>query len=146
MGTYYTLGASRADVIAELLTTQPYMNAENKTIQRRILAHCLKGNVLWTVNEVLIDGALADRWIGCDLLVCYRRNGATTWGYKPMDEDSHPYYYTCPLRYLDLASPHDGSQYSTEWREKVRAYWAEVATRREGRHERLRSSSLALST
>ena len=46
MGTYYTPGASRADVIAELLTTQPYTNAENRTIQRRILAHCLKGNVL----------------------------------------------------------------------------------------------------
>jgi len=40
------------------------------------------------------------------------------WGYKGMDESVHPLYYSCPLKYLDMA-PEVTNQ---EWRDKVRAY------------------------
>ncbi len=41
------------------------------------------------------------------------------WGYKAMDESMAPYYYSCPLRYLDMAK-----ELSPGWREKVRAHHA----------------------
>jgi hypothetical protein len=119
MGTYYTPGASRADIIRELLDdVAPYTNSQCETVERQILAHCLRGNVLWTANEVHVDGKLADRWIGCYVLV---RRGRT-WGYKPMDESMGPHYFTCPVSYLDLAQPEPTDSTAVEWRAKVRAY------------------------
>ena len=53
------------------------------------------------------------RYIRCDLL---ERSGGQ-WGYKPLDESMHPYYYTCPLSYLDLAP-----EQSADWRAGVRAF------------------------
>ena len=39
------------------------------------------------------------------------------------DESMHPYYYTCPLSYLDLAP-----EQSADWRAGVRAYHARRRT------------------
>ncbi|MCK5431218.1 MAG: hypothetical protein KAJ03_00670, partial [Gammaproteobacteria bacterium] len=50
------------------------------------------------------------------------------WGYKPLSEAEHPYYYTCPLSYLKLAPPT-----SPEWREMVRAHHEDVNARRRKR-------------
>jgi hypothetical protein len=55
------------------------------------------------------------RYIGCHLL----ESSGGEWGYKSLDESVHPYYYSCPLRYLDMAPVR-----SSEWREGVRAYHA----------------------
>ncbi|WP_407733136.1 hypothetical protein [Pseudomonas citronellolis] len=90
----------------------------------RVIAHTLRGNVLWSVSEVTAKAAgvhpsLAPgeslRYIRCDLL---QRSGGS-WGYKAMDESMAPYYYTCPLRYLDMTPT-----LSAPWREKVQAYHA----------------------
>lgn len=80
-----------------------------------VYAHCTVGNVLWTVEQ----GA-KDKIIGCYLM--RRDPGASEacrWGYKDMDESAHPYYYTCPLSYLDMAPV-----FNEEWREHVRRYHA----------------------
>jgi len=90
----------------------------------RVIAHTLRGNVLWSVSEVTAKAAgvhpsLAPgeslRYIRCDLL---QRSGGS-WGYKAMDESMAPYYYTCPLRYLEMTPT-----LSAPWREKVQAYHA----------------------
>lgn len=39
------------------------------------------------------------------------------WGYKAMDESVHPYYFSCPKRYLTMAP-----EVCPEWREKVLAH------------------------
>ena len=54
--------------------------------------------------------------------ICLERSGGQ-WGYKPLDESMHPYYYSCPLSYLDLAP-----EQSAEWRAGVRAYHARRRT------------------
>src|SRR3546814_16245151 len=59
------------------------------------------------------------RYIRCDLLEC----SGGQWGYKPLDESMHPYYYSCPLSYLDLAP-----EQSADWRAGVRAYHARRRT------------------
>ncbi|MDO7894611.1 hypothetical protein Q5Z23_33160, partial [Pseudomonas aeruginosa] len=101
---------------------------ETERASVKVIAHALRGNVLWSVTEVTakVEGVhrhLAPgqslRYIRCDLL---ERSG-DQWGYKPLDESMHPYYYTCPLSYLDLAP-----EQSADWRAGVRAYHARRRT------------------
>ncbi|MDR0578706.1 MAG: hypothetical protein LBI87_14540 [Candidatus Accumulibacter sp.] len=120
MGWYFTR-QSRSEMIAELIAPQETGHARAQTI-----AHALRGNVLWSVVEVtdkvtdknrdLAPGP--QRFIRCDLL----QGSGGEWGYKPLDESMHPFYYSCPLRYLDLAP-----EQSHAWREGVRAYHAQRA-------------------
>jgi len=91
----------------------------------KCLAHCYRGGrsggVLWTVWVITNTEAkwVLDSYIGCDLI---RRHG-NEWGYKDMEESSGPYYYSCPLKYLNMV-PMPKGKHAPEWREKVRAYHA----------------------
>ena len=116
MGWYFS-PQSRTELIAELIAPQ---EAERASV--KVIAHTLRGNVLWSVVDVTAkaDGVHLHlrpgqslRYIRCDLL---QRSG-NQWGYKPLDESMHPYYYTCPLSYLELAP-----EQSADWRTGVRAY------------------------
>ncbi|MDR2452366.1 MAG: hypothetical protein LBE85_11505 [Candidatus Accumulibacter sp.] len=108
---------SRPALIAELIKPQ-----ESERASAKVIAHALRGKVLWSVVEVTAKVAgefpnLAPgesrRYIQCDLL----KGGSNGWGYMSMDESMHPFYYSCPLSYLDMAP-----EQSREWREGVRAH------------------------
>jgi hypothetical protein len=101
MGWYYGYDNSRADVIKEITTEGA------KTLRK-----FTSGNTLWTVQETK-DGT---KFIGCYLL---QRAKARAWGYKPMEESMHPYYYSCPLAFLN-----DVPEACAEWRNGVREYHA----------------------
>jgi hypothetical protein len=110
---------TRSELIQDLIRPEDTARASV-----RVLVHTLRGNVLWSVSEVTAktEGVHPDlapgesmRYIRCDLL---QRSGGE-WGYKAMDESMAPYYYSCPLRYLDMAK-----ELSPGWREKVRAHHA----------------------
>ena len=110
---------TRSELIQDLIRPEDTARASV-----RVLVHTLRGNVLWSVSEVTAktEGIHSDlapgesmRYIRCDLL---QRSGGE-WGYKAMDESMAPYYYSCPLRYLDMAK-----ELSPGWREKVRAHHA----------------------
>ena len=84
--------------------------------------------MLWSVIEMTakVEGLHHDlapgqslRYIRCDLL----EGSGRQWGYKPMDESMHPFYYSCPLSYLDLAP-----EQSAQWRAGVRAYHAQSSS------------------
>ncbi|HFX2658403.1 TPA: hypothetical protein ACID62_006427, partial [Pseudomonas aeruginosa] len=85
--------------------------------------HTLDGDVLWTVVRVTarqagVMGLAAGEsvcYIGCHML----ESSGGDWGYKSLDESVHPYYYSCPLRYLDMAPVQ-----SSEWRERVHRFHA----------------------
>lgn len=114
MGWSYTRDASKQDIIDEITRTQLSASGckEFKTLKKSV-----RGNVLWTVTEVTdSDTGAAERFIGCFLLASDPGYG---WGYKAMEESMHPYYYTCPLGYLDMAPAA-----CEEWRLKVRQYHA----------------------
>ncbi len=51
-------------------------------------------------------------YILCILLECH----AGAWGYKDLDESMHPYYYSCPHEFLDMAP-----MACADWRAKVLA-------------------------
>jgi hypothetical protein len=121
----FTPGATKKDIVTRL--TKGWKRQQHKPWsaspdfvphdwQCVTLKHKVIGGVLWTVDEVTRfkpEGKQRERTIGCHLL----ERGYGGWGFKVMCEAMHPYYYTCPLEYLDLvpvACP--------EWREKVRLY------------------------
>lgn len=105
---FSTNWSDRKSLIKHLTETE---TDENRT--RTCLAHCLRGNVLWTVWEIQRTNGTVKRCIGCDLL----QNGGANdgWGYKDMEESMGPYYYTCPLKYLGMV-PEVACQ---EWRDLV---------------------------
>ncbi|CAB5670488.1 Uncharacterised protein [Delftia tsuruhatensis] len=110
---------ARSALIAQLIQPQ-----ETERASAKALAHTLRGNVLWSVVELTakatgVHPGLAPgqslRYIRCALL---KRSG-NQWGYKALEESMHPYYYSCPLSYLDLAP-----EQAADWRAGVRAYHA----------------------
>jgi hypothetical protein len=112
MGWLFTQGTTKSDIINDLIATE-----ENDTRRWETIAHSVRGNVLWSVIEITYkqDQPLpAKRFIACYLLKSDKGYG---WGYKDMDESMHPFYYSCPLKYLSMVP-----QACAEWREGVRNY------------------------
>lgn len=127
MGWTYPFGSSRRDLIAERTRSREWQSGET-TVQTTCLAKCFRGGafsgVLWTVWErtFAIGGKEArptERWIGCDLMEYAKQYDG--WGYKDLDESMGPYYFSCPLKYLDMV-PIDRYGGNAEWRAGVVAY------------------------
>lgn len=138
MGWLFKYGYTRKNMIADRIT--PWENAppDGMIVKSTCIAHCYRGGVfsgiLWTVwertfskDEQQVESA--QRWIACDLLRYQRDYG---WGYKDMDECMHPYFYSCPLSYLDLV-PIDQFGGNAEWRELVRNYHKQQTEKRRAR-------------
>jgi len=108
MGWTYTYGQDKAGLVAERTKAQ-----ENATTRWTCLAHSVRGNVLWAVWESVdkATGAVKTRFIGCDVMGSHRGYG---WGYKDMEESMHPYYYSCPVKFLDMV-PMDQYPGSVNW-------------------------------
>ena len=115
MGSYYTYGATRKDVIAEL--TQGFTTEAGTGTQA--IKHCARGNILYVVHEST-TATETYRFIGVYILLKDREG----WGYKPMDETMMPYYFNCPVSYIELAEekPKAGGlgESSHKWRFRVR--------------------------
>lgn len=114
MGWLFKYGATRSDLIREL--------SDKSVVQLRpnggtfaTLRRCTRGNVLWALHESIDPDGVSTRFIACYLL----QRSAEGWGYKDMDESMGPYYYTCPISYLDEASE-PISETARKWREEVR--------------------------
>lgn len=92
MGWDHRRSGTQADVIAERIA--PWKMSDGGTM--RTVAHRRTPGVLWTVRERLdkCGNTIGDKWIGCDLI-----EGL---GYKALAECMHPYYYDCPLQFLDI--------------------------------------------
>jgi len=117
MGWTHHIGATRKDIIADRTRDQ-----ENDSAKWTCIRHCCRGNTLWAVwSTTYKKGKWAGEthvYITCDLLA--KSHDDYGWGYKDMSEEMHPYYYSCPLSYLDIAT-HGKCE---AWREGVRKYHA----------------------
>lgn len=114
MGSTFIHGADRKYIIANLTKSEEGKRKDGTPWKYETLRKCAVGNVLWTVREVT-EGEKKERFIGCDLLLPDKSG----WGYKDMSESMHPYYYTCPLAYLD-----EVPVACEEWRALVREHHA----------------------
>ncbi len=117
----------RSGLIAERTATQEWTRPDGVLVRCEALKHCYRGNrfsgvlyIVWEQTFFEPDGITTDRVIEVDLL----RYDGTTWGYKDMDESMHPFYYSCPLSYLDMVP-----ERCPEWRAGVRAHAAKVAAK-----------------
>lgn len=116
MGWYYE-SYSRSELITQLTEPRPHSTC---------IKHCCVGNVLWTVWKPNDDKRAlgAENWIGCDLMA---RAPDGMWGHKPIGEEScHPFYYSCPLSYLELAPVANET-----WRGIVQDYHAQQSAKRQ---------------
>jgi hypothetical protein len=134
MGWLFTRGSTRKDLIEERSKDWERTSGEVQ-VKTTCLAHCYRGgnfsDVLWAVWERTFIGGeqRTERWITCDLLRYQKDYG---WGYKDMDESMFPYYFSCPLGYLDKV-PLEQYGGHAEWREGVRRYHAQQAEKRKQR-------------
>lgn len=121
MGTYYTQGATRADIIREITAPTrigPYPPIEGAVKgARTTIAKATKGGTLYAVHEDTYPDGKTERWIGVYLLSKAKDCG---WGYKPMDESVHPYQYDCPLAFFALAP----AVQCQRWRDETRRHHA----------------------
>jgi len=125
MGWLFQPGSTRKGLVAERITAWERTTPDGITVKSTCIAHCYRGGnfsgVLWTVWERTFEKEgqpvkPTERWIGCDLLEYSKRDEG--WGYKDMEESMGPYFFSCPLKYLEMV-PVVGSE---SWREGVRAY------------------------
>ncbi len=119
MGHYFTTGASRADIVKELLTP---LRDKNRLHESKVVVEDGEW-ILWTVEHGEKDGK-PFQFIGCYLL--RQANGDSgDWGYKPMDETMGPCFGSVPLDWLDKYPCIVPEEYmrgnSDEWRKQVRA-------------------------
>jgi len=92
-----------------------------------VLASTVRGSRHWYVARYTKDDKVVT-FIGLDLM---ESGGNEGWGYKDMDESVGPYYYDCPLRFLDMVAGSEPVGYAEKWRESVREWHAKKAARPE---------------
>lgn len=85
--SYDAYPSSKATFLADL----------DRGIHGTILKRHHSGNHYWRLVQDTAGGV----YILLDLLA--RPGHGMGWGSKGMDESSHPYYYSCPVAWLDLA-------------------------------------------
>ena len=134
MGWLFKSGATRRGLIEERRKSWETTSGE-MLVKSVCLAHCYRGcafsGVLWSVRERTFTNngeevQPTERWIQCDLLQYQRDYG---WGYKDLEEAAHPYYYSCPLKYLNMV-PLDRFGGNAEWREEVKLHHQRSAEKR----------------
>ena len=139
MGWLFTCGSTRRGLIAERTEGWERSNDDGLLIRSTCFAHCYRGGafsgVLWSVWERTFEKEALpteppQRWIQCDLLYFNKRHDG--WGYKDMEESMHPYYYSCPQKYLDLV-PLDVFGGNAEWWEQVIEHHRLAAEKRKQR-------------
>lgn len=136
MGWTFTY-QTRKEMIQENTTSGTYFNDQTgETVKRTCLAKQFKGNSfsgvlysVWKVEVTRNDQFVREySYIGVDLLQ-YRNK---MWGIKNMDETMGPYYFSCPMKYLNMI-PCPNSTSAVEWRQKVVKYWADRKLAREAK-------------
>lgn len=80
-------------------------------VNYRVTAAALVGSTLWTLEKR--EGEPVE--IGCHLLTM----DGEGLGHKSLGECMYPYYFDCPLEFLEVAPVA-----CEKWRERVRAYHA----------------------
>ena len=136
MGWTYPNGATRQSLIEDRIKSWE-RDINGITVKATCLASCFRGGrfsgILWAVWEQTFekDGTQVEaerRWITCDMIGCHSKE----WGYKDMSEACGPFYYSCPLKYLDLV-PLDRYGGNSSWRQQVREHHARQREKRQRR-------------
>jgi len=109
---------TKVDLLRELLAPSRHLSHS-----REILAHAVVGNELWSVVKLTVhivgafnNNAKGDTFTFINLDLLEANNGY--WGSKSITEEMGPYYYGCPLEFLDMAT----FGVNQVWREQLRQH------------------------
>ena len=109
---------SKEQLLRELLAASSTFSRD-----REILAHSVVGNELWTVVKLTLhvaglinDNLKGDSFTFIKLDLLDVSNGY--WGSQSISESMGPYYYGCPLEFLDMAT----FGVNQVWREQLRQH------------------------
>ncbi len=113
MGWTFSKGATRRDIIAEILR-----DYDNRSARWSVVESHSSPSGLWV--------ALANTNDETTLIAFYALEAERNygWGYKSMDETMGPNYYDVPLTWLDKYAYYAKTEFSLVWRERVREYHA----------------------
>lgn len=114
MGWLYTEGATKEDVVEEIVSRYRKERSGRKEGEIFSVEHSRRGNCLWMLCEVEKKFKGTQRFIVLFLLDTAR--GAS--GYKDLDETMGPFYYNCPVSFIRRATD-PLNESSANWREKV---------------------------
>lgn len=78
--------------------------------------HVVRGNIIWSIWNKVEPGKPDYRFIQCTLLT---KAPDEQWDVRSWDETAGPFYYTCPISFLNDV-PEPDSIFAREWRQKVR--------------------------
>lgn len=106
MGWFYQRMTKQA-LIDELL--EPY---KGEHFDVKTLEHHLCGNQLWVLKDMSDVKGNGRNVVICLYLLDVA--GPNNTGYKPMDESMGPFYYDCPVSWLDRAPV-----LNQKWRDEV---------------------------
>ncbi len=120
-------------LVADLTANKPRHFAEawapyyeSHWVTREVLAHKLVGKELWLVVRNTGEFAasetdpVTETKVETFIILYLLDKSEGHWGYKDMSESMHPFYYGCPIKYLDMAP-----EASAEWRAELRKVHAE---------------------
>jgi len=126
---------TKEELVNRLVRTQ-----ENENWRIQVITHSVVGSQLWMVEEYTAkvqiesvdwpNGRAAepgDTFRLISLALLSKDGGHSSrnlWGYKTMDEAMHPFYYSCPLKFLKMVP-----EACPEWRVKVRKWHADKRDR-----------------
>lgn len=114
MGWDYVRGKTRDWLVNDCIKDSDWAIDDHRRCTRKTLAyrlvfqrgHCSgdPSHVLWSVKHDVVTNALGivleeSKYILCTLI----QKCQGEWGQKDMTESCHPYWYDCPLEFLDLA-------------------------------------------
>lgn len=107
-------------------TKQQVVSEKLRRVQRSsaVIASRLMGNRLWYLARADRGDGSTITWIGLTLVESRRGEMFV----KSMDEGSGPFFYDCPLSFLEQADAPVGP-YAAAWREQVRAFHTARAVR-----------------
>jgi hypothetical protein len=130
MGTYYTDGASRRDIIDQIKR------------EYNVTRCALVGNTMHGVCELRTGPNKGQK----NLVVFLLKNHSSGWGYKPVDESMGPVstHCTCPPALIDDASPlsiyddwgGSAKEWAQEYREASVRYWERRAAKQRAKNDR----------
>jgi hypothetical protein len=119
MGFDFTKGAKKTDIVKRLIADRPRFNngRDSFDVSSKTVAHKVIGSSLWMVVEQTKHFKLADQTKRLIVLAVLENKRGFGYGYNSHCEEAHPYYYDCPLEFLDMVPVA-----SEDWRKGVREY------------------------
>ena len=131
MGWLWKYDSTRKSIIEDITKGWERDGKGVRYIAKQFKGAPFKG-ILYAVGQpytILAEGRLEkseDRFIIVCLLEYWKRDGREGWAYKDMEECDHPYYYSCPKKYVAMTP----TVTCAEWRTAVAEYHVKQAVKR----------------